>query len=324
MKSMQVGVTGANGFVGQALCQKLLEAGIEPLAITRKPLSTIENPTFATISNTVLPTLTDVNELTKVLKGCDALVHLAARTHVLKEETANPETTLAAFRHANVGTTTALAQAAVAAGIKRFVYLSSIKVNGEATHGKPFTANAIPHPEDAYGVSKYEAERQLAEIADNHGLEYTIIRAPLIYGSGEYAGAVKGNLANLRQAVERGIPLPLKSIQNRRDLVSLANLCRLIICCLEQPKAAGQTFLAADGIPRTSADIVRLVATSTRRKPRLLPCPPSLLKIAGILLGKQTQLQRLLGDLEVDNSHARDTLGWHPKPPDTPIYKAPI
>jgi len=297
---MKIGVTGANGFVGQALCLYLMEKGYLPLAITRRAFNQPDIP------NRIVPILTDEVALTNALQDCDVLVHLASRTHMPTEPTDNA---LVDYRQVNVDAAIATARAAAAAGVKRIVYMSSIKVNGEGTHGQPFTTNSPPQPEDAYGITKYEAELALGQITQELGLELVIIRSPLIYGKG-----AKGNLARLQDAISRGIPLPLASIRNKRDLISLPNLCDLITTCVAHPQAPGQVFLAADGIPRSTSEIIQLLPTREGRKPRLLPCPKSLLQLAGRLVGKQAQIQRLIGDLEVDISHTKETLNWQPSP----------
>lgn len=295
---MRIGVTGANGFVGQALCRHLKQAGYSPLAITRRPF------TLPDIPNQVLPSLTNEADLSAALQDCQVLVHLAARTHALTE---SANSAVNEYRQANVDTAIAAARAATSTGVKRMIYMSSIKVNGEQTHGHPFTTDSLPQPEDAYGITKQEAEQALNQLSMELGLELTIIRAPLIYGNG-----VKGNLALLHNAITRGIPLPLASIRNKRDLIALPNLCDLITTCMDHPKAAGQVFLAADGIPRSTPEIIQLLSGHDSRKPRLLPCPTSLLQLAGKLIGKDAQIRRLIGDLEIDINHTCETLGWQP------------
>jgi len=277
-----------------------METGHRPLAITRRAFNQPD------ISNRIVSNLTDEAALTNALQGCDVLVHLASRTHMSIEQTDNA---LVNYRQANVDTAIAAARAAAAAGVKRIVYMSSIKVNGDATHGEPFTTTSPPQPEDAYGVTKYEAELALGQITQELGLELVIIRSPLIYGNG-----AKGNLARLQDTISRGIPLPLASIRNKRDLISLPNICDLIITCVAHPLAPAQVFLAADGVPRSTQEIIQLLTFSEGRKPRLVPCPKSLLKLAGRLMGKQAQIKRLIGDLEVDISHTCETLNWQPSP----------
>ena len=308
---MQVGVTGANGFVGQALCRHLKLAGHTPIAITRKPLK------LPGITNEVVLSLTNERQLEGILSDCQTVVHLAARAHAATDRRKSKDDLLNVYRQANVIPTIALTRAAAKAGTKRIVYVSSIKVNGEATFERPFTADSSPNPSDPYGISKNEAEQQLKDIALQLGIESTVIRPALIYGTGSQCSTTKGNLASLRRAVELGLPLPLKSIRNRRDLVSLDNLCDLITLCLKHPKASGATFLAADGISRTTAEIAQLAATGISARPRILPFPPKLLELSALLLGKKQQIQRLLGNLEVDISDTCETLGWQPTPPKT-------
>ena len=233
------------------------------------------------------------------------IIHAAARAHIMKDEVADP---LAEYRKVNVEGTLNLARQAAVAGVKRFIFISSIKVNGEQTPlGKPFTAEDAPAPEDAYGISKHEAEQGLLQLAAETGMEVVIIRPPLVYGPG-----VKGNFASMIKLVEKGLPLPLGAIHNRRSLVALDNLVDLIISCIDHPAAANQVFLAGDGEDMSTTELLRGVAKAAGKPCRLLPVPAGLLQFSATALGQKAVAQRLLGSLQVDISKARELLGWTP------------
>ncbi|OQW88136.1 MAG: hypothetical protein BWK72_10385 [Rhodoferax ferrireducens] len=298
---MKILVTGANGLVGTALCRRLREDGFAVRAAVRTKLA---NPgAFDVIG------VGDINELTDwetALRGVDVVVHLAARVHVMHERAANP---LAEFRHINVQGSLQLAQSAYAAGVKRYIYVSSIKVNGESTMPEhAFTELDMPNPQDAYGQSKLEAETGLRLIAASTGLQVVIIRPPLVYGPG-----VKANFAELMRAVQKCWPLPLGAVHNKRSLVALGNLVDFIITCITHPKAANQTFLISDGQDLSTTELVRCMAHAAGVPARLLPVPVWALEWAGRLLGKGETVQRLTGNLQIDSSKARDLLGWEPK-----------
>lgn len=240
------------------------------------------------------------------LRDTNAVIHLGARVHVLSESSQDP---LLEFRRANVESTLNLARQAAAADVPRFVFVSSVKVNGECTAaGHPFTAGDDVAPQDPYGISKMEAELGLRQIADETGMEVVIIRPPLVYGP-----RVKANFASLMRAVQRGIPLPLASVtHNRRSFVALDNLVDLLITCIDHPAAANQTFLVSDGEDLSTADLLRRLGQAMEKPARLIPVPPSLLQLGANLLGKGDMAQRLLGNLQVDISHTRNTLNWRP------------
>jgi nucleoside-diphosphate-sugar epimerase len=255
----------------------------------------------------------------EALAGVEAVVHTAARVHVMDDTAADP---LTEFRRVNVAGTLNLARQAAAAGVKRFVFLSSIKVNGEATpapHPSPlpkgarekerekFSADDVPAPQDPYGVSKMEAEQGLRQIAAETGMEVVIIRPPLVYGPG-----VKGNFTALMRAVQRGWPLPLGAVHNQRSLVALDNLVNFIVTCLSHPQAADQTFLVSDGQDLSTTELVRGLARVAGVPARLLPVPVWALQAGAALLGKGNAVQRLCGNLQVDISKARSLLGWTP------------
>jgi nucleoside-diphosphate-sugar epimerase len=231
------------------------------------------------------------------------VVHLAARTHVIRDTAAEPR---AEYRRLNVEGTRTLAHAAQTAGVRRFIFLSSIKVNGEATTVRPFTENDTPQPEDAYGISKWEAELALRAAAAS--METVVLRPPLLYGPG-----VKGNFLRLMRAIERGVPLPLGSIHNRRSVLSLGNLVDAMIVCLDHPAAAGQTYLLADDENPSTPELVRAIAAALHKRARLVAFPPQLLRIAGAVTGKSAAVSRLLGSLQIDSSRIRGELGWKPR-----------
>jgi nucleoside-diphosphate-sugar epimerase len=296
-------VTGATGFVGKAVVQRLLaedESGCVAVAVRRDDQQWPER---------VLPRVTgDLEPATNwsvALKGVSLIVHCAARVHVMQEAAADP---LEEFRRINVQSTLNLARQAVAAKVRRFVFVSSIKVNGEATQlGRLFTADDTPAPLDAYGVSKMETEQGLREIARQTGMEVVIIRPPLVYGPG-----VKANFATMMRWLKRGVPLPLGAIHNQRSLVALDNLVDLIVTCFTHPAAANQTFLVSDGEDVSTTDLLRRLGQALGCPARLIPVPVSWLKLPSAAVGKQDVAQRLCGSLQVDISKNQRLLGWTP------------
>jgi nucleoside-diphosphate-sugar epimerase len=249
---MRVLVTGASGFVGGFLCEHLAAHDYDVIRVSRKPV-TAEYPSDGGCEIFV-PSIDSRSDWDGKLLGIDVIVHLAAKAHVMKTGRGSK---LADFREVNVAGTAKLVRAAGAAGVRRIVYLSTIKVNGESTGASPFTSDQAPKPVDPYGISKYEAECVLRKLEQKFGVEVVIIRPPLIYGSG-----VKGNLKSLSAAIEAGIPLPLGAIRNRRDLVSIYNLCDLIRVCIEHEDAVGRTFLVADNEALSTAELVRYMAAA--------------------------------------------------------------
>ena len=293
-------VTGSTGFVGQALITRLADEAQPVRPIVRRATDA------ASATSMVVESPWTNADWGDALKGARAVVHLAARVHVMKERTDNP---LMAFRATNTHITLELARHAADAKVRRFVFVSSIKVNGEHTAaGKSFRASDAPCPEDNYGISKREAEDGLREIAAATGMEVVIVRPPLVYGPG-----VKANFAALMNAVKRGLPLPLGSVtENRRSLVALDNLVDLLITCIDHPAAANQTFLVSDDEDLSTADLLRRLGDAMGRPARLLPMPPALLRAGAALLGKSDMAERLLGNLQVDITHTKQTLGWTP------------
>lgn len=292
----KVAITGASGFVGHSLLTALLAHGKwRILAITRRPLK-LEAPC---VENYVS------SEQRPDLKGVDVLIHLAARVHVMNEKSADP---FAAFRQVNVQGTLQLATAAAQAGARRFVFISTAKVNGESTTaGKPFTEGDIANPQDAYSVSKWEAEQGLMGIARDTGMEVVIIRPPLVYGPG-----VKANFAALMRAVQRGIPLPLGAVHNARSLVGLDNLVDLITLCISHPAAANQTFLVSDGHDVSTSELVRTMANAIGVADRQIVLPVWCLQWLGRITGKSAAVDRLCGNLQLDVSKAKTLLSWVP------------
>ena len=297
---MKVLVTGASGFVGRALCAHLVTEGYVVIGAVRsmpgKPLPGVEYRS--------VPDISVSGNWREALAGINAVVHCAARVHVMKEASVDP---LAAFREVNVKGTACLAEQAVDRGVKRFIYISSIKVNGEITSGYPFKADDTPAPEDPYGISKWEAEQVLREIAEKTGLEVVIIRPPLVYGPG-----VRANFLRLMQGIMSGVPLPLGAIDNRRSLVALDNLVDLIEACLNNPQAINQTFLVSDGDDLSTKALFQRTAVALGRPVRLIPVPVSLLWTMARLFGKSDFAQRLCGSLQVDISKTRHRLSWSP------------
>jgi nucleoside-diphosphate-sugar epimerase len=250
--------------------------------------------------------LSSENDWTVALRSVDQVVHLAARVHVMNDNSSDP---MAEFRQVNVEGTANLARQAAASGVRRFVYLSSIKVNGEFTQkGHPFSADDAPAPEDPYGVSKHEAEQALRQIAADTGLEVVIIRPPLVYGPG-----VKANFESMMLWLARGVPLPLAAVsENRRSLVALENLVDLIVTCLSHSAAANQTFLVSDGEDLSTAGLLRRIGAALGQPARLFYVPPSLLKLGAQAVNKPGIYQRLCGSLQLDIAKTRQLLGWAP------------
>lgn len=301
--SRRVAVTGATGFVGRALVAQLVGmGGAEVLALTRK------NPTNPVLGAKYIKTgdLTSENQWQSVLADVHTVVHTAARAHVLNDRAVDP---LSEYRHVNTAGTLRLAEHAAAVGVKRFVFLSSIGVNGVQTvSGQPFSEANETSPHNAYAVSKWEAEQGLMQLAHKTGIKVVICRPPLVYGCN-----APGNFGSLIRAVQKGWPLPLGAIQNRRSLVALDNLVDFIITCITHPKAANQTFLISDGQDLSTTELVRGMAQAAGVPARLLPVPVWALEWAGRLVGKGDAIQRLCGNLQIDSSKARNLLGWAPK-----------
>jgi UDP-glucose 4-epimerase len=292
---MKVLMTGANGFVGTALLVQLIDSGCEVVSAVRHKSDLLHE--------VVLGNLDASTDWRAALAGCNAVVHLAARVHVMNDTAQNP---LVLYRSTNTEATLNLARQAAQAGVKRFVFVSSVKVNGEG-RDEPYRETDAPAPEDAYAISKWEAEQGLREIEAQTGLEVVVLRPPLVYGPG-----AKANFQRLLRTVARGWPLPLGAIRNRRSLLYLGNFVDAIRLCVEHPAAAGQTFLLDDGQPVSTPELVRAVARAMGRPARLLSVPVGALALAGSLLGKRAAVARLTGSLWVDSSLIRTHLGWTP------------
>ena len=294
--SKPVLVTGASGFVGRALVLELTSRGYRVAAVARhqQAAARFQSKLVACCDDSV-----------QFMTAGSCLVHLAARVHVMHDKADDP---LAEFRAANVDLTLHLARRAATAGVRRFIFLSSIKVNGEETlPGHAFGADDQGAPQDAYALSKMEAEQGLRKISDETGMEVVIIRPPLVYGPG-----VRANFAALMHAVARGLPLPLGAIDNRRSLIALNNLLDFIAVCIDHPAAANQTFVVSDGDDLSTPELIRRMARATGKSARLVPVPLWLLKAGAALLGKQDKLQRLCGNLQIDISKTRELMAWEP------------
>jgi len=292
-------VTGADGFVGSALCPALSRWGhVVRRAVRRAPAAHAEN----TVAVGDIGPQTDWSA---ALSDVHVVVHLAGRAHVMREHS-HPQAAQQAYHATNVAGTERLTRCAAAAGVRRLVFVSSIKVNGEATTDAPFRESDSPRPEDDYGRSKWEAEQRLARIAAETGLEHVVVRPPLVYGPG-----VKGNLARLMQVIDRGWPLPLEGIDNRRSMIGLSNLVQALTLCAEHPDAAGQTFLVRDGRDLSTPDLIRMLAAALERPARLLPVPVGALRILARITGSGA-LNRLTGSLRIDDERIRTRLNWRP------------
>ena len=294
-------ITGSTGFVGAALVKQLASL----MTCQVRALVRSKGVVFA---ESVTPVYVGSDYLTSgnvPLSGVDVLIHCAARVHVMSDASSDP---LSEYRKINVDGTLNLAKQAAQSGVKRFIFISSIKVNGEETQvGTPFTAEDIPAPSDPYGVSKMEAEQQLMSLGKEIGMEIVVIRPVLVYGPG-----VKANFRSMMNWLNKGWPLPLGAIRNQRSFVALENLIDLIITCIEHPGAANQVFLASDGYDMSTTQLLKQLGEALGRPARLIPVPVSILVRAASLLGRRSAAQRLCGSLQVDIRKSRDLLGWSP------------
>jgi len=297
---MNVLVTGANGFIGNALLTELISCRYSVKGATRKV-----SPSLKNVELVVIGDITERTDWTSSLTSVDVVVHTAARVHIMKDSVIE---SLAKFRAVNTAGTLRLAEQAADAGVKRFVFISSIKVNGEFTsRNVPFKADDSFVPVDPYGLSKYEAEQGLLDIAKKTGMDVVIIRPPLVYGPG-----VKANFAAMIKWVNRGVPLPFGAIHNQRSLVALDNLVSFIIHCIADPKAANEVFLISDGEDVSTTSLLQKIAHAFAKNSLLVPVPVSLMKFFAKLLARVDMADRLFGSLQVDSSKANDLLGWRP------------
>lgn len=294
-------VTGAAGFVGARLCAWLTERGVDVRAAVRGEYVGDAVPGVRHLSVGSVDSSTDWHQ---ALEGVDAVVHLAARAHVLRERATDP---LAEFRRVNVAGTLRLVEAAASAGVRRMVFVSSIGVNGSVTVDRPFSEQDAPHPHSPYSVSKWEAEQGLWKIAGETGLEVVVVRAPLVYGSG-----VGGNMLRLLHWIRRGVPLPLAHVENRRSLVALDNLVDFLLRCIEHPNAQGETFLVSDGEDISTPELIGKLAKAMGCRARLFGVPVGMLTGLARLAGQKAACDRLCGSLQIDASHAHTILNWSP------------
>lgn len=295
MKPRVIAVTGATGFVGRTLCGAMVARGV-----TFRALGRVADE--ATVGVGDIGPETDWRA---ALAGADTVIHLAARVHRLRD--AGPDLPKL-YRHTNVDGTLKLARDAAAVGVRRLVFVSSVKVLGERTApGRPFRPDDPPAPQDPYGHSKWEAEDALKAVATRVGLGVVVVRPPLVYGAG-----VGANFRALVELVRRGLPLPLAAVRNRRSLIAAENLADLLLCCATHPEAPGRTFLCSDGEDVSTPDLLRAIGLAERRPVRLLPVPVPLLRVAGRLTGQGAAVARLTESLQIDARATRDLLGWRP------------
>ena len=296
-------VTGGAGFVGNALLFALARTGQPAVAAIRKNLS--DSSSLSGFKCAVVGEITPETDWRKALEDVSVVIHCAARVHVMHDHSSDP---LEEYRRVNLRGTLNLAKQAAESGVRRFVFLSSIKVNGETTQaGCPFFADDSPAPSDAYAVSKFEAELGLRELSTLTGMEVVVIRPPLVYGPG-----VKANFASMMRWLARGVPLPLGHIYNSRSLVALDNLVDLLVKCARHPAAAGQTFLVSDGEDVSTTELLRRTARAMGKRAKLLPVPTSWLEFGAAMIGKRAAAQRLCGSLQADIEKTRRLLGWTP------------
>ncbi|MGI2168923.1 UDP-glucose 4-epimerase family protein [Shewanella sp. MF05960] len=294
-------ITGATGFVGSALMAELKKSSnVKVISAVRRVSTSVDGGTI------LVGDIDGSTDYSTAIDGVDVVIHCAARAHIMGDESTEP---LAEYRKVNLEGALNLAKQAIKAGVKRFVFISSVKVNGESTSSdKSFTADDVHKPQDAYGISKSEAETQLLTLAQQTDMEIVIIRPPLVYGPG-----VKANFASLLNLASKGLPLPFGCITaNKRSLVSVKNLVDLIVTCVDHPKALNQVFLVSDDDDVSTASMVKHMSQALGKSSRLLPVPLWCYRVAGKLTGKTDVVDRLLGSLQVDITHTKNTLGWAP------------
>jgi nucleoside-diphosphate-sugar epimerase len=299
---VRVLVTGAGGFVGRAACRRMSEEGWTVRAGSRSATAEVGAQERA-----VVGAASSEAEWAQAVKGVDAVLHLAARAHVLKETEPDPAR---AYREANTAATIRAAQAAAAAGVRRFVFMSTVGVHGRPGDPTPLTENSPANPEDDYSRSKWEAEQGLIDLGRRTGMEIAILRSPLIYGPGN-----PGNFLRLLRWVDRGVPLPFGRVRNRRSLVGVANAADALVALVRHPAAAGGTYLVSDGEDLSTPDLVRAIGEALQRPANLIGVPPGLLRAGAWLLGRRRDAERLMGSLVVDSSKLRRELSWSPPVP---------
>ncbi|WP_371915447.1 UDP-glucose 4-epimerase family protein [Pseudomonas sp. CC6-YY-74] len=293
-------MTGATGFVGSNVLVRLGRMShLCSLGAYRV------DQTFAFQPCVVVGDINSSTDWRLAVRGQNVVIHSAARVHMMSDDSSDP---LVEFRQVNVEGTLNLARQAAAAGVRRFIFISSIKVNGEGTPvGAPYLADAQPAPVDPYGISKMEAEQGLRALAVETAMEVVIIRPTLVYGPG-----VKANFLSMMRWLNKGVPLPFGAIHNRRSLVALDNLVDLIVTCIDHPAAANQTFLVSDGEDLSTTELLRKMGLALGKPARLLPVPSRMLEVGAAVLGKKALSQRLCGSLQVDISKTRELLNWTP------------
>ena len=294
-------VTGANGFIGKALCRKMIAEGWNVRGAVRSSAQKAILPRG--VDGVKIQTIDSNTEWGSALGNIDTVVHLAARVHVMDDTSADP---IVEYRKTNVDGTRHLAQIAVSKKIRRFVYISSAKVNGEGKAG-PYTETDNPGPVEPYAISKLEAESELYRIAENTGLEVVILRPPLVYGP-----EVKANFLKLMKMVNLGIPLPLARIENHRSMIFLNNLVDAILLAAVHPGAAGKTFLLSDGSDISTPELIEKISFALGKRPRLFPVSPAILRVVARFTGRSQTVARLLDSFMVDISKIRSCLGWEP------------
>lgn len=304
MAEATVLVTGATGFVGRVLVRRLLDRGVAVRAAVRGPVEAARGVLPPGAEAVAVGSIGPATDWAAALEGVGAVAHLAARVHVMRDTAADP---LAEFRAVNTAGTRRLAESAAAAGVRRLVFVSSIKAVVDESRPEPVTDATPPDPHSPYGLSKREAEEALAAVSAATGLETVVLRPPLVYGPG-----VAGNLRTLMRLCARRVPLPLAGVRNRRSLVGVENLADAVATCLFHPAAANRRFLVDDGQPLSTPDLIRALGAGLGVAPRLLPVPPALLELAARLLGRADALDRVAGSLELDSRGIRETLGWRP------------
>ncbi len=301
---MKVLLTGASGFVGSAVLRHLQSQAI-PVRPVFRNADSARLAGFAPEQAALVPTLAaDTDWSAAGLQGVQVVVHCAARAHVMRETAVDP---LLVFRAVNVQGTLNLARQAAMAGVQRFVFISSIGVNGDQTFGKPFSPNDVPNPQGPYAQSKLEAEQVLQRLSTEMGMELVIIRPPLVYGA-----EAPGSFGRLASAIRSGRWLPLGAVHNCRTLVALDNLVSLITTCIDHPRAAGQVFLAGDAEDISTTDLLRCLGVAMGKPAKLLPVPVKVLLVGARLLGKAALVHKVCGDLQVDIAKNRQLLGWQP------------